>query len=278
MATLARLSRTWFFVWTLLICVLALVATGGGTRPSPTYAPGVLVADWPTTDGGRGNHFSALADITPDNVDRLEVAWRYRTGDVHEKTPGFAGTAFEATPIMVDGTLYVATPYSRAIALDAESGAELWTFDPGLDRTDEDHTLVTTRGLSHWRDRRAAPGAACGARIFLAAFDGRLFALDAETGLRCAGFGRHGVVDLRGGVARLEGREHHWHQTAPPAVIGDLVVLGSSISDSYYADAPSGVVRAFDARTGELRWAWEPLLGSGRDGAQAGPSVGAANA
>ena len=274
MASLARLCRSWIFVWALLVSVLGLVASVGGMRPVASFVPGAAMAQWPTADGRGGNHYSPLADITPENVGHLTVAWRYRTGDVHAHEDGFAGTAFEATPIMIDGTLYVATPYSRAIALDAETGRELWTFDPGLDRSDRDHTQVTTRGLSHWRDETAASGAACAARIFLAVFDGRLFALDAADGVPCAEFGEAGVVDLGEGVERIEGQRKHWHQTAPPAVIDDLVVLGSSISDSHLAGAPSGVVRAYDARTGAPRWAWEPLLDDGRGGT----AVGAANA
>jgi quinoprotein glucose dehydrogenase len=276
MASLTRLCRSWLFVWMLLVAVLGLVAAVGVGDPRSGFVPGLATADWPTADGGAGNHHSPLTDITPDNVAELTVAWRYRTGDVHAHRDGFAGTAFEATPIMVDGVLYVVTPYSRAIAIDAETGAERWTFEPGIDRTDEDHTLVTSRGLSHWRDRAAAAREPCAARIFLAAFDGRLFALDAVTGTPCANFAHGGVVELREGVARIDGRRHHWHQTAPPAVIGDLVIVGSSISDSHDADAPSGVVRAFDARTGEVRWAWEPLVISGDS--ERAPPVGAANA
>jgi quinoprotein glucose dehydrogenase len=279
MVKLTRISRSWLLVWAVLVSVLGLVAWVGGGRALGLPAPGFRSAEWRTPDGGAGNHYSSLADITPRNVSHLEVAWRYRTGDVHAHRDGSAGTAFEATPIMVDGVLYVATPYSRAIALSAETGQELWTFDPGLDRTDAEHTLVTTRGLSIWDDPQRPVGQACEKRVFLAAFDARLFSLDAASGARCADFGHDGVIDLRRGVARLEGRRRHWHQTAPPAVIGGLVIVGSSISDSNEADAPSGVVRAFDARTGEQRWAWEPLMYEGAGGtAVDAASVGAANA
>jgi quinoprotein glucose dehydrogenase len=276
MASFTRFCRSWFLVWTLLTTVLGLVAAVGAGDRGTGFLPGIETVDWPTADGEAGNHHSRLTDITPANVAELTVAWRYRTGDVHAYGGGFAGTAFEATPIMVDGVLYVATPYSRAIALDAETGAERWTFDPSTDRTDADHTLMTSRGLAHWRDPEGAPEEACATRIFLAAFDGRLFALDADTGTPCAGFAGGGAVDLGRGVARLEGRLHQWHQTAPPTVIGDLVIVGSSISDSHDADAPSGVVRAYDARTGKVRWAWEPLLDPG--GSEGGLPAGAANA
>ena len=276
MASITRFCGSWFLVWVLLVAVLGLAAAVGAGSPESGFVPGVETADWPTADGGAGNRYSPLADITPENVTELDVAWQYRTGDVHAHRDGFAGTAFEATPIMVDGVLYVVTPYSRAIALDAETGAELWTFDPGIDRTDRDHTLVTSRGLSHWRDPAGAPGEPCAARIFLAAFDGRLFALDAANGTPCSGFAEGGTADLRRGVDRLDGRRQHWHQTAPPAVIDGLVIVGSSISDSHDADAPSGVVRAYDARTGDVRWTWEPLLDP--EGSEGRTPVGAANA
>jgi quinoprotein glucose dehydrogenase len=250
-------------VWLTLIGVFAFVATTGMENEAPRFVPGIEPAAWLTADGGYGNHYSRLADITPDNVEHLEVAWTYRTGDMHDRVDGMAGTAFEATPIMVGGVLYVSTPYSRAIALDAETGAELWTFDPILDRTDREHTMVTSRGLSHWTDPERAPAESCASRIFLAVYDGRLFSLDAETGAPCADFAGGGSVDLREGVARIEGRRPQYTQTAPPSVVNGLLVVGSSIFDSHHADAPSGVVRAFDARTGALRWAWEPLLGVG---------------
>ncbi|MSR19969.1 MAG: pyrroloquinoline quinone-dependent dehydrogenase [Gemmatimonadetes bacterium] len=249
--------------WLVIAAVFALVATAASREGVPRFVPGLEPAAWPTADGVVGNHYSPLADITPENVGHLEVAWTYRTGDVHGHEDGKAGTAFEATPIMVDGVLYVSTPYSRAIALDAETGAALWAFDPELDRTDRLHSMVTSRGLSHWTDpERAAPDE-CASRIFLAAYDGRLFSLDAATGMPCSDFAGGGSVDLGEGVARIEGCRAQYTQTAPPAVVNRLVVVGSSIFDSHFADAPSGVVRAFDARTGAVRWSWEPLPGVG---------------
>ncbi|MGE0159777.1 MAG: pyrroloquinoline quinone-dependent dehydrogenase [Gemmatimonadales bacterium] len=227
------------------------------------YSPGATMADWPTADGVGGSHFSPLSDITPENVGALEVAWTYRTGDVAARGGHMAGTAFESTPIMLDGLLYVVTPYSRAIALDAESGEEIWSFDPGLDRSDAVHTMVTSRGLSYWREDHGGANTPCSARIFLAVYDARLFALDAKTGVPCVDFAGGSGLDLGDGVARIEGRRHQYKVSAPPTVIGDVVVVGSSIYDGHHADAPSGVVRAFDVRTGSLRWAWDPLAGEG---------------
>ena len=235
------------------------------------------VAEWPTADGVGGAHHSALADITPANVASLEVAWTYRTGDVNDGKDGKAATAFEATPVMVDGVLYLSTPGSRVVALDAETGRRRWSFDAAVDRSAQ--SLVASRGVSVWLDPERPEGDPCQRRVFLAALDARLFALDARDGRLCADFGDRGQVDLGAGVDRIEGRRADYQQTAPPAVVNGLVIVGSKISDSKVADAPSGVVRAFDARTGERRWSWEPLPGVGGF-AESGDFVpaGAANA
>ena len=224
------------------------------------YVPGIEVVEWPTADGFDGNHYSPLADIGSHNVRYLEVAWSYRTGDWGTRGDGLAGMSFEATPLMVDGVLYVVTPASRAVALDAETGEELWTFAAGIDPTDDHQAMTTSRGLSHWRDPLAPSHAGCSSRIIMASFDARLFSLDARTGHPCAAFGEGGMVDLGVGIERIEGRRHLFKQTAPPAIIDDLIVVGSSIYDGHFADAPSGAVRAFDARSGMLRWSWEPLI------------------
>jgi quinoprotein glucose dehydrogenase len=250
--------------------------------PTSTLAPIVetrRVSDWPVSDGTRGTHYSPLTDITSANVADLRVAWTYRTGDVSDGKNGWVGTAFEATPLMVDETLYVPTPYSRVIALDAETGEERWTFDAGIDKTDSSHIMTTTRGVSTWLDDVAESGQPCRRRIFLAAYDAHLFALDSKTGEACQDFGDDGRIDLGDGVARLDGKRHLYKQTAPPAVVGDLVIVGSKIIDSQVVAAPSGVVRAFDARSGQLRWSWEPLTsvsGVNEDGADI--QAGAANA
>ncbi len=234
------------------------LASDVGPIPDPVGRRSIT---WPTPDGTGGAHASALTDIDRRNVRSLEVAWTYRTGDVGDGTDGRAGTAFEATPIVVDATLFVTTPYSRVVALDAETGVERWTFDPGIDRSSREHKMTTSRGLSSWLDPLRLEGARCRRRILTASYDARLFALDAKDGTPCPDFGDGGSIDLRVGVDRIEGRLHHYNQTAPPTVIGDLVVVGSSIFDNHFADAPSGAVRAFDVRTGALRWSWEPLVG-----------------
>jgi quinoprotein glucose dehydrogenase len=232
----------------------------------PAIAAGqAQTAGWPVTEGAPGGgRYSPLADIHAGNVDELEQVWVYRHGDYFDRIlPQFNGTSSETTPILVDGRLIFTTPANRVIALDPESGEELWTFDPGLDRT-EWYAMWTNRGVAAWR---GSADDACAPRVFLTTLDARLIALDASTGGRCP---RFADVNLREGVQPLvEPRE--FTLTSPATVIGDLIVVGSSVPDLIRANAPHGVVRAFDARSGELRWAFHTILENGS------AEVGAAN-
>ena len=261
--------------------VVVLVAAGwtqyssGASAPafaSPSRESGALAsprhhtaaapsADWASNGAEGGTHYSALDEISPANVDSLRVAWVFRTGDVSDGAADSSGpaTAFEATPLMLDGTLYIATPSARVIALDPERGTPRWTYDAHIDRASLAHNEVTTRGVSAWVDSTRAPSMACRTRIFVATFDARLIALDGRSGTPCSDFGNAGTIDLRAGVRGADRLAYEYHVTSPPAVIDDLVIVGSSIFDNLHAQAPSGLVRAFDARTGALRWGWEPL-------------------
>jgi quinoprotein glucose dehydrogenase len=236
--------------------VLALACDGGGPAPAPPAdAPATT---WPHygNDAGGSRH-SPLADIDAGNVERLRVAWTYHHGDVFEEPePGRSTTVFEATPILVDETLFFCTPFNRVIALDPETGEERWSFDPELDLDVEYANELTCRGVSTWLDAQAAAGATCRRRIFTATNDRRLIALDAASGRRCAEFGRDGELSLDEGVGELAW-PGEYQVTSPPAIAGDLVIVGSAISDNQRVLPPSGVVRAYDARTGALRWAWD---------------------
>jgi len=237
-------------------------------------------SDWPAygRDAG-GSRYSPLKQINRDNVKNLKVAWTYRTGAEEVNSVAKKNAAFESTPILVDGLLYLTTPYSRVIALDPATGAEKWTFDPqvALDRW---FSELTSRGVSAWpaaNDRRKASR-----RIFVATLDARLIALDAATGKTFPDFGENGQVDLSRDVRLVE--RGNYQVTSPPAVIGDLVVVGSSIGDNRGVELERGVVRAFDAVTGKLRWSWDPIPKDENDPARktwAGESAaktGAANA
>ncbi len=228
-------------------------------------------ADWTVNGAVDGTHYSALDEISRDNVNSLRVAWVFRTGDVSDGVADNSGpaTAFEATPLMLDGTLYIATPSAHVIALDPESGRPRWTYDAHIDRASLMHDEVTTRGVSAWVDSARSSDLPCRTRIFLATFDARLIALDARTGSPCVDFGSAGVVDLHVGVRGAELLAHEYHVTSPPAIANGLVIVGSSIFDNLHAQAPSGIVRAFDARTGALRWGWEPLRDERTPGSRA---------
>ncbi len=215
---------------------------------------------WEANGGDIGGmRWSAAAAITPDNVSRLEPAWTYHTG---EAGPAFATprrTAFEATPLVGEGTMYVGTPLGRVIALDAATGEERWVFDPRI-RRDVRYGDFATRGVSMWVDPDARPGVACRRIIYSANAQSQLWAIDAARGRPCTDFGGgDGMVDLTEGLRIPPPEPAAYTMTSPPVVVNGLVIIGSSVADNTWPDSPSGEVRAFDARTGELRWSWDPI-------------------
>jgi len=202
--------------------------------------------------------YSPLTQINRDNVSKLKVAWVYHTGDVSDGKKYPRRSEFESTPIFVDGTLYLTTAFNRVVALDPLSGKERWTFDPKINLGSRYSEGLMNRGVSTWLDTGRKPDAECRRRIFLATIDARLMALDAASGKPCRDFGDAGQLDLTRGIVNII-RAGEYEETSPPAIIDDLVVVGSAIADNDRVDSPSGLVRAFDTRTGELRWKWESL-------------------
>ncbi|HWP76565.1 MAG TPA: pyrroloquinoline quinone-dependent dehydrogenase [Methylomirabilota bacterium] len=229
-------------------------------------------SEWPHygNDAG-GARYSPASQIDRTNVAQLQVAWTFRTGALGHSAPLDRKAAFEATPILVDGKLFLSTPYNHVIALDPRTGARLWEYDAALDRS-HDYSEVTSRGVAAWRDTAASPGAPCRTRILMGTLDARLIALDAETGTPCAGFGASGQVDLTRGVDLRD--LGNYQMTSAPAVSGDVIVVGSSIGDNRAVDVERGIVRGFDARTGALRWTWDPIPWASRTT----PRTGAGNA
>ena len=218
-------------------------------------AQNIADTEWPNygNDPG-GMRYSTLSQINRDNVSKLKVAWVFHTGDISDGSHDRRRSGFEATPIFVDGTLFFTTGFNRVIALDPETGKEKWAYDPKVDLTLEYGDGLVNRGVSAWLDTKASQS--CHRRIYEATLDARLISVDATTGKPCLDFGDSGQVNLRD----VPGYRAGWyHMTSPPAVIDDLIVVGSAIDDNVRAAMPSGVVRAFDARTGRLRWSWDPI-------------------
>ena len=260
----------------LSLVVAALAAT---SFVSPLAAQSAN--EWPAYGrDATGARNSPLTRITPANVKRLAPAWTYRTGEMARAGDG---TRFETTPLMVDGTLYLSTPFGRAIALDPATGRERWMYDAHVD-ANAGFGDPASRGVSTWVDPQATPDAPCRRRIYLPTLDARLIALDARTGTVCSGFGRNGVVSLRDRLRNSPSYTAEYELTSPPAVIRGLVVTGSAVADNNRTNAASGEVRAYDARTGALRWTWDPVPRDSTDAAwkswrgPMGHTTGAANA
>jgi quinoprotein glucose dehydrogenase len=218
--------------------------------------------DWPYYghDSG-GMRYSSLTQINRSNVAKLKIAWVYHTDDISDGTKYPRKSEFESTPIFVDGTLYLTTAFNRVVALDPTSGRERWAFDPKINLNGKYSEGLMNRGVSTWLDSQRKPGAECRRRIFLATIDARLISLDAASGKPCSDFGDKGEIDLTSGIDHII-RQGEYEETSPPAIVDDLVVVGSSIADNDRVDSPSGVVRAFDARTGKLSWKWDPIPAS----------------
>jgi quinoprotein glucose dehydrogenase len=234
--------------------ILLVACAGARTNSADATAAG----DWPAygRDPG-GARFSPLNEINTSNVAGLHEVWRYRTGDISDGSLYPRKSTFESTPILFEGTLYLSTPFNRVIALDPETGAERWTFDPKIDRTIRYAEAFASRGVSAWSDPNASEGTSCARRIFLPTIDARLFAIDAATGKPCTDFGNNGSIDLTVEVGPVQKGEYS--VTSPPAVINGVVVVGSSMGDNRGVDLERGTVRAFDARTGAKKWSWDPI-------------------
>ncbi|MEQ9442692.1 MAG: pyrroloquinoline quinone-dependent dehydrogenase [Cyclobacteriaceae bacterium] len=209
--------------------------------------------EWPTygNDPGGMRH-APSSQITPANVQQLKVAWTYRTGELDYYKNNNAGekAAFEATPLMIDGTLYLSTPSNRVIAIDAASGAEKWMYDPKVNLKDH-YSEITSRGVSSWPGPDVEQTEVTRI-IYVATIDGRLIALSAATGKKITDFGKNGTVDLQEGIGEIS-------VTSPPAIIGNTIVIGSSMGDNQRINYARGVVRAYDALSGELLWNWDPI-------------------
>ncbi|MBV9912120.1 MAG: pyrroloquinoline quinone-dependent dehydrogenase [Sinobacteraceae bacterium] len=256
-----------------------LAALCGTLVAAAAQAQSPEVSDWAYYGGDAfGQHYSSLEQVRRDNVNTLTEAWTYRTGELGAGLAAQGRLVFDVTPVLAFGLLYLETAANIVIALDPVTGKERWRYDPRIDRS-RDYPQLAARGVSIWEDPDASRQGACTHRIFVGTHDARLLALDAATGRPCSDFGNAGQIDLdpqRAGTAPA------YTASSPPAILGDLVVVGAAIADKQRSPAVRGLVRAFDARSGALRWSFDPLPGSGEhpaapewDRAQAVASGGA---
>jgi len=226
---------------------------------APQAAP-AAVSDWKHYGGDAGgSRFSSASQITTANVDQLEVAWTYRTGP---SPPGYV--TFEATPLKVGDTLYLCTGYNDVIAIDADSGREIWRYRAQVETADV--FTFTCRGVAYYRVPNAT--GACAERIYTNTVDARLIALDARDGRPCEGFGAGGALSLLTGMGEVT--RGYYYVTSAPTLVRGRVVLGGWVTDGQYWGEPSGVIRAFDAVTGRLAWAFD----MGRPDRQGEPAPG----
>ena len=247
-------------------------AAGSATAASapvtdPPEASAQPDEDW--RDYGRtefGQRYSPLRQITPANAKDLKVAWTFRTGDIVGKGDPIE-TTFEVTPIKVRDTLYLCSQHQRLFALDAKTGRLRWSYDPQV-KDNPSFQHLTCRGVSYHEDAPVSAAAAssasttvasessgCLRTIFLPVNDGRMIALDADSGKLCDGFGDHGTLNLEGGMG--EKTPGFYEPTSPPIVSDKILVVGGAVIDNYSTREPSGVIRGFDIHTGRLVWAWD---------------------
>lgn len=242
------------------------VTEAQGPLPQASSQPGTPSSITPQSNDdwvayGRGydaRRYSPLAQITRDNVDQLERAWVFHTGDLPDHNWGA-----ETTPLKVDDTIYLCSARNTLLALDARTGEKKWAYDPQVSDEYIPYTAAC-RGLAYYTvdgtaDAAAAvpamAGATCRTRIVEGTLDGRLVVVDAETGRPCADFGDNGAVSITEGMGPVY--PGMVSITSAPVVVRGVIVTGHQVLDGQKLDAPSGVIQGFDAKTGELRWAWD---------------------
>lgn len=247
-----KTSRWWVGSPSLASLLLLLIASVQGyvQNGEGTVRFGDAVAsvdDWRhygNTEGG--TRFATVEDINVETVGGLREVWRYRTG-VEED--------FKATPLNIDGRLYLCTARNVMIALDDASGEEIWRYDHGIQPPMENQYARTCRGVGYHEAPEDYTGQ-CLKRVVTSTVDASILAVDADTGELCTDFGNNGVVDLWEGMGDGHERFEYW-VTSSPLVAGDNLVVGGQVADTQDLGHPSGVVRAFNAMTGELSWAWD---------------------
>ncbi len=245
----------------------SVAPTGAGPGVTPVVAAEAQ-KDWAhygNTEGG--SRFAALDQINRDNIGKLKVAWTYRTGDVAISDGN--GAEDQLTPLQIGNKVFICTPHNNLIALDADTGKELWKNQVnaqsavwqrcrGLAYFDAGAPIVqpTQPGSSPIIAASVAPGAQCQRRLLTNTIDARLIAVDADSGQFCEDFGTHGQVDLKAGLGNVP--DSYYQLSSAPLIAGTTVVVGGRVADNVQADMPGGVIRGFDVISGQMRWAFDP--------------------
>ncbi|MGN7740630.1 glucose/quinate/shikimate family membrane-bound PQQ-dependent dehydrogenase [Pseudomonas sp. 22526] len=249
---------------------------GRASADTTSAAPTMPEGDWQAY--GRtefGDRYSPLTQITPANIGKLQEAWRIRTGDMPTAKDPVEITN-QNTPLKVNGMLYACTAHSQVLALDPDTGKEIWRFDPKIQGPNGDDfrgwAHMTCRGVSYYdeasfnkTDAISTPAslsaagqaiaASCPRRLFLPTADARLIAINADTGKVCEDFGNKGAVDLKAGIGPFT--PGGYYSTSPAAITRNLVIIGGHVTDNESTNEPSGVIRAFDVHDGHLVWNWD---------------------
>ncbi|MDP9506214.1 glucose/quinate/shikimate family membrane-bound PQQ-dependent dehydrogenase [Pseudomonas protegens] len=249
---------------------------GRDSTDMASTAPAMPEGDWQAY--GRtefGDRYSPLKQITPANIGKLQEAWRIRTGDMPTAKDPVEITN-QNTPLKVNGKLYACTAHSQVLALDPDTGKEIWRFDPQIQGPNGDDfrgwAHMTCRGVSYYDEANfknadaisqpatlspagQAIAASCPRRLFLPTADARLIAINADTGKVCEDFGNKGAVDLKAGIGPFT--PGGYYSTSPAAITRNLVIIGGHVTDNESTNEPSGVIRAFDAHDGHLVWNWD---------------------
>ena len=245
---------SWIHAPFVLLSLFSCLLASASWPPSHTYSS---TEEWLCYGHDpAGTKYAPLKQINKQNVATLQVAWVHDTGDFSDGSIYPTRSSFEASPLVVDGVMYVSTPFDRLIALDPETGRKLWDFDPQIDRNMRTNLFVN-RGVAYWSDGQRK-------RVFLGDLEGRLFAIDASTGKPDSEFGDQGVVDLKKGFVEKFPRGKYG-LTSPVAVCQDVVITGSMVSDNE-PEGPSGDLRGFNARTGKLLWRFHTVPREGESG------------
>lgn len=237
-------------------CVMLLGLSGAlAATPAATPEGGQT---WYTFNGDlQAQKYATATQITPQNVGKLKVAWQRHTGDVSSGSGKTPPTDWEATPLFVNNTLYLSTPFYRILAIDPGTGAIKWTFDPHAVLKALTQPGLKTRGVAYWQSSDPQPGQPCQKIVYIGTMDAKLYAVDADTGKACAGFGKDGVLNVN--QWNMVNGKWPLSLLQPPTVYKDTLFIGWAGKDWAYAEAPPGDVFAVDAQTGKLKWTFHVI-------------------